>query len=131
MTITADLIRDFPSALKQQTPSSPEERQLCYIWVDTTGQILDCDDNTQKVFGYRHRDLKSRHISNLIPSLTGTGLMEGDGINPRLAYRSRCAVPFQMVDHDGHKALCNLFINRVTLASGLALALICVPLPTD
>jgi len=102
--------------------------QPCYIWVDLTGHILDSDDNTFSCFGYRPKDLKGQPIALLIPSLDETALIEEQRINPRLAYRSRCGIPFEIVDQEGHRSPCSLFFNRVRLPSGAALSLICVPL---
>lgn len=128
MALLAHVTSDYSESFESEKRPGNAWGQLCYIWVDLLGCILDSDDNAHKFFGYRQRELKGRHISSLIPSLAETSLVEGNRINPRLAYRSRCAVPFQIVDHDGHRSLCDLFINRVRLASGPALSLICVPL---
>ena len=128
MAVVAHVTSNYSDSVGSDKRSGNAWDQLCYIWVDLLGCILDSDDNAHKFFGYRQRELKGRHISSLIPSLAETNLVDSNGINPRLAYRSRCAVPFQIVDHDGHRSLCDLFINRVKLASGPALSLICVPL---
>jgi PAS domain S-box-containing protein len=128
MAFVAYRASDYSEAFESEKEPGSACGQLCYIWVDLLGCILDSDDNAHRFFGYRQREMKGRHISSLIPSLAETQLVEGNCINPRLAYRSRCAVPFQIVDHDGRRTLCDLFINRVRLASGPALALICVPL---
>lgn len=128
MAVVAHVTSNYSESVGSEKRPGTAWGQLCYIWVDLLGCILDSDDNAHKFFGYHPRELKGRHISSLIPSLTETNLVDSNGINPRLAYRSRCAVPFQIVDHDGHRSLCDLFINRVKLASGPALSLICVPL---
>jgi len=116
------------STQKRQYFAPDEQRQPCRVWIDEQGHILDCCANTQIIFGYEREALKGRHIAVFIPSLGHTSLMDGGTVNPRLAYRCRCAVPFQVVDYDGRKSRCHLFMNRVTLPSGPALALICVPL---
>ncbi len=128
MDVLTQVTSNYSESVRSEKRPGSAWGQLCYIWVDLLGCILDSDDNARELFGYRQRELKGRHISRLIPSLAETNLVVGNGINPRLAYRSRCAVPFQIVDHDGHRSLCDLFINRVKLASGPALSLICVPL---
>lgn len=128
MVILAHVSSDYSELLESEKRPGNAGSQPRYIWVDLLGCVLDSDDNAHKLFGYCQRELKGRHISSLIPCLVETNLVDGNRINPQLAYRSRCAVPFQIVNHDGCRSLCDLFINRVILASGPALSLICVPL---
>lgn len=128
MMITSSLNTLPLSTHKRQYFPPDEQRQPCRVWVDEQGLILDCCANTQLIFGYGNDVLKERHIGVLIPSLGQVSLLDGGAVNPRLAYRCRCAVPFQVIDSEGRKSRCHLFMNRVTLSAEPALALICVPL---
>lgn len=129
--MTTELIHDHITAPQQKASMNVKPKQ-CRIWVNKNGQILDCCENSQNIFGYSNSDLKSRHISTLIPSLGETKLIEKDVINPQLAYRCHCGIiPFKTIGFHGRQGLCDLFINRVVLPSGLALAIICLPLSSQ
>jgi len=126
--MTTVLTNNLSTHAQQRTLLSIEPKS-CRIWVNKDGQILDCCEHTQETFGYPYADLKSRHISTLIPSLANIKLIDKDIINPQLSYRCHCGIiPFKMVHLGGREGLFNLFINRVTLPSGPALGLICAPL---
>lgn len=105
-------------------PATPEEEEglPCMLWVDAQGQILDCCEHAQAMFGYHREELKGRHISLLLPGLADTELMRAGDVNPRLGFRCRCATPFRAVRRDGGESGCTLFVNLVALPAGRALA---------
>jgi PAS domain S-box-containing protein len=107
-------------------PATPEATtaQSSVLWVDAEGRILDCCEHAPQLFGYRNETLRGQTISLLLPELAHGELLQGDSINPRLAYRCRCATPFLSLDRDGVSHACTLFVNLVHLSTGPALALI-------
>lgn len=99
--------RQLLQALPAAQPSSPAALTL-----DEEGLILDCSPVTERLFGYVRHDLLGRHVSKLLPDLAKRTLVQGDQVEPRLAYLSRCRT-FQARCREGESIPCELFFNRL------------------
>jgi len=113
---------------RPQVAHDPE--QACRIWIDEYGQVLDCCEHTAGIFGYRPEILIGRHISLLLPHLSGGNLLKKGLLDPSLAFLCHCSVPFTTINVEGEHGNCLLFAYLVNLASGVAVALIVRPLPS-
>lgn len=96
-----------PSALLQQ----PDHDGLAVIEVKDTGEIRDCSGTCEALFGYCPKELTGQAVSILLPQLNGAELVLDDRVHPRLAFLSRCAMPFEARRRDGMRFECELFIN--------------------
>lgn len=108
----------------QHATAGEEAVDSCRLWVDDNGQILDCCEHAPAMFGYPREELPGRPVSRLLPDLAGTELLSADAVNPRLAFRCRCSIPFRAVARDGSESSCILFVYLVILPAGPAAAVI-------
>ncbi len=67
-------------------PVVGSEKHTAALTLDKQGLIHDCNLACEELFKYRHDDLISKHISLLLPNLTGLALINKGAINPRLQY---------------------------------------------
>lgn len=102
-----------------QTPFEPAA-----LAVGEDGQILECSASAERLFGYRAGELPGRHVSVLLPDLARMRLTLGECVNPRLAYLSRCCVPFKAARRNGEEFTCALFFNRLRNSGAAPLLLI-------
>lgn len=93
------------------------------LWVDRMGRILDCCEHAQAAFGYCPDELIGSHISTLVPGLAHTELLRGAQVNPRLAFRCRCAT-FRTLDRNGVENQSSLFVNVVGTQGRAMLAIV-------
>jgi len=80
--------------------------------LDEQGLILDCSPFTEHLFGYGRHDLLGRHVSTLLPELAGRPLVQGEYVEPQLAYLTRYRV-FTGQRREGVGFACELFFNRL------------------
>jgi len=99
---------------------------LCLIWVDTQSRIVDCSEHVLPMFGYRRDELNGRSLHELLPGLDESVLLRDGRINPEVAFHCRCGMPFQVVDRVGREIACNLFMNEIGNAAGLAITIITI-----
>lgn len=84
---------------------APENKQVSNIHepvsliLDAEGNIIDCSESGERLFGFQLRELKSRHISLLFPLLSGVELIKNDHLNPFLHYLCHCGAGFQTRTH--------------------------------
>jgi hypothetical protein len=83
--------------------------------VDERGMILDCSNTSEKIFGYRRRDVVMLHVSKLFPELAEIELVQKGEFNPALVFLCRCGKLYQAKNRLGDTFLCNL--NFVHLAN--------------
>lgn len=82
--------------------------------LDEAGVILECDGDTEAMFGYSHENLISRHVSLLLPKLQSIELMAGGRLNPRLHYLCRVGLPFQVRRRDKERYLSYLSLTDLS-----------------
>lgn len=112
--------REMPT--DEEQPSSGS----CRFWLDAYGCILDCCEHAPDAFGYTRRELLRLHVSSLLPALARVPLLQRGAVNPRLAFKCRCA-RFSAVRRDGSARDCILFVNALDSPQDAALTLIVVP----
>jgi len=76
--------------------------------LDDSGVIHDCSRSFEKLFGFLRDELVERHISTLLPQLTGVELMQAGHFNPLLNYLCRCGHHFQAQSQNGDFMAINL-----------------------
>lgn len=64
--------------------------------LDQSGMIRECEGDTVALFGYGHRELIARHVSELLPRLGYEELMHDGRLNSRLRYLCHIGLPFQI-----------------------------------
>jgi hypothetical protein len=89
--------------------------ELPSIFVDERGMILDCSNTSEKIFGYRRRDVVMLHVSKLFPELAEIELVQKGEFNPALVFLCRCGKLYQAKNRLDYTFLCNL--NFVHLAN--------------
>ncbi len=95
------------------------------LWIAQSGRILDCDRQIIEMLGYDGQEaLKGRHIARVLPDLARIRLFDGRGVNSRLAFRCRCAVPFRGITREGRERAFCVHLNPVSTAAGPGLAVI-------
>lgn len=106
-----------PVAIVPPSPRSPlagpRDHDLAMLALDDTGMIRDCGEACEAVFGYQKGELAGHHVSALLPQLGETELVAEDRIHPRLAFLSRCGMPFRARHRNGRSFDIELFINRL------------------
>ena len=95
------------------------------LWITQDGRILDCDEQIIEMLGYDGQEaLKGRHIAWVLPDLARIRLFDGQGVNSRLAFRCRCAIPFRGLTREGRERAFCVHLNPVSTAAGPGLAVI-------
>ena len=69
--------------------------------LDESGVIHDCSNSFEKLFGFLRDELVERHISTLLPQLTGVELVQAGHFNPLLNYLCRCGHHFMVQNQKG------------------------------
>lgn len=103
----------WATALPLQPAAPDEQGDLASLALDENGWILDCCLAAERLFNYGRGDLLGRHVSALLPSLAEMPLTRGEHVNPRLAYLSRCCVPFMAARRNGERFACELYFNHL------------------
>lgn len=78
--------------------------------LDDLGNIKDYNKSCEQLFNCQSRNLVGRHISSLLPQLSGVELVQKGQANPLLKYGCRCGRHFQAQDVQGHAFPCKLSI---------------------
>lgn len=96
------------AVIEVNTPSNVERREPPTLTVDDRGMICDCSRTGETLFGYSLKDIVWKHISKLLPELSGIQLVKNGQFNSRLGFLSRCGQPFLAVNQLG-----NIFLNNL------------------
>lgn len=76
--------------------------------LDEHGVIHDCSNAFEKLFGFLRDELVERHISTVLPQLTGVELVQAGHFNPLLNYLCRCGHHFLVQTQKGDTMAINL-----------------------
>jgi hypothetical protein len=76
--------------------------------LDERGVIHDCSISFEKLFGFLREELVERHISTVLPQLTGVELVQAGHFNPLLNYLCRCGHHFLVQNQKGDTMAINL-----------------------
>ena len=99
--------------------------------LDETGVILKCSKSCEKLFGYPSPDLAKRHISYLIPQLSGHKLVVDGRFNPMLDFLCHCGHLFLAQNKQGDTFKGELSFVRIEIEGRRSLRLIVRPLKTE
>jgi hypothetical protein len=90
----------------RQSYASPEssevsKREPVSMFLDGEGNIIDCTECGERLFGFQRSELKNQHISMLFPFLAEVELLKNGHLNPFLHYLCNSGVSFQARACDG------------------------------
>lgn len=91
--------------------SSHDNNTFGMLVLTEDGVIQCCNDVGVKLLGYQPENLTKRHISEILPQLSGINLSKGERVNPYLRFLSRVGYEFSVVGNDGRRFLGELFFN--------------------
>jgi hypothetical protein len=77
------------------------------------GMIAECNDAGAELFGCSLGMLAWRHVSTLLPQLSGIALLQDGQINSRLHFLSHVGRHFEAVGMKGIRFFCELFFIAV------------------
>ncbi|ACT48294.1 hypothetical protein [Methylotenera mobilis] len=83
------------------------------LTVYDNGMIRSCSKDATKLLGCSVDKLRWRHVSTILPQLSGMAITEGGQINQNLRYLSHIGYHFDVVDMQGEHIACALFFNEV------------------
>jgi nitrogen-specific signal transduction histidine kinase len=89
----------------------PETDEPAVFTLDANGLIRTCNKAAGQLLGCPSSTLVWQHVSNILPQLSGTTLMQDGHINPRLRFLSRIGHRFQLTIPDGKHDSGRIFIN--------------------
>jgi PAS domain S-box-containing protein len=115
-----------PATVPTTVSSEKQRLRSGVVWVGTDGGIQDCNVHAEEMFGYWRDELRGRHISLLFPVLAQTQLTGEYGINPRLAFRCRCAMAFQGRSRNGSERDYSVYFNLISRRMGQVIKIIIV-----
>jgi hypothetical protein len=104
-----------------------EENEPAVLTVDANGLIRNCNKAAGKIMGCECSKLVWQHVSNVLPQLSETELMQGDHINPRLRFLSRVGHRFQLAIPGGRQECGRIFFNDLENAGRHIIRLIIYP----
>lgn len=103
------------------------EDEAVVLTVDTNGLIRNCNKAAGKLMGCASSMLVWQPVSNVLPQLAGTSLMQGDHINPRLRFLSRVGHRFELAMPGGGHDSGRIFFNDLENAGRHIVRLIICP----
>ena len=110
----------------EPTESLPGDEPAVFT-LDTNGLIRNCNKAAGQLLGCSSSTLVWQPVSNILPQLTDTALMQDGHINPRLRFLSRIGHRFQLVIPGGKQDLGRIFINDLENAGRHIVRLIVYP----
>jgi hypothetical protein len=103
------------------------EDDRAVLTLDVNGLIRNCNKAAAKLMKCPTSQLVWQHVSNLLPQLADTELMQNGHINPRLRFLSRVGHRFQLAMPGGGLASGRIFFNDLENAGRHNLRLIICP----
>lgn len=103
------------------------EDDRAVLTLDVNGLIRNCNKAAAKLMKCPTSQLVWQHVSNLLPQLADTELMQNGHINPRLRFLSRIGHRFQLAMPGGGLASGRIFFSDLENAGRHNLRLIICP----
>jgi hypothetical protein len=98
------------------------------ILLDELGQIVDCCQGSERLFGFRRSELENQQISMLFPQLSKFRLWSNGHIDSLLDYLCHCGAAFLTRDRYGHTFKSELhFVELVNQGAMRTIRLIVSP----
>jgi hypothetical protein len=91
----------------------PSEEETAVITLYDNGTICECNKAAAMLLDSAPNKLTWQHISNFLPRLIETPLMQGETINPNLRFLSRVGYSFEVISMNGVHFACTLFFNEI------------------
>ncbi len=113
------------------TLSRPANREPAALTLDSRGIVHDFNRAGEVLFGYRRQDVIQRHVSMLLPQLTGPELKQCSEPNSRLRFLCRIGQRFRALTRDGTVFASELFVNLLDGSGQGRLSLIVRPVSHD
>lgn len=117
---SANRVNCLPSLQRDFRPCFAYDAQpdMCSIWLDDEGIILDCGDDLVAFSGYRWEQVIGRRIDKLLPELRQLTLLQAGEISTHLQVLCGNATPFRVVHADGHLSCCQLAMQICVSETG-------------
>lgn len=80
------------------------------ITVNRNGTICNCNKAAETLFGFRHEELVTQHISLLLPQLSDVEWIQDGRPNPHLSFLSRIGRRYKAMKRDGNQFASRLFV---------------------
>ena len=109
-----------------QTESLPGDEPAVFT-LDTNGLIRNCNKAAVQLLGCNSSTLVWQPVSNILPQLAETALMQDGHINPRLRFLSRVGHRFQLIISGGKQIMGRIFLNDLENAGRHTVRLIVYP----
>jgi PAS domain-containing protein len=109
-----------------QTESLPGDEPAVFT-LDTNGLIRNCNKAAVQLLGCNSSTLVWQPVSNILPQLAETALMQDGHINPRLRFLSRVGHRFRLVISGGKQIMGRIFLNDLENAGRHTVRLIVYP----
>lgn len=116
---------EMASQFGNRNPFPEDDRAV--LTLDVNGLIRNCNKAAAKLMECPTSQLVWQHVSNLLPQLADTELMQNGHINPRLRFLSRVGHRFQLAMPGGGHASGRIFFNDLENAGRHNLRLIICP----
>ena len=108
-------------------PESIASNEPAVFTLDSNGLIRNCNKAAGQLMGCASSKLVWQPVSNILPQLTGTTLMQDGHINPRLRFLSRIGHRFQLMISGGKQDLGRIYLNDLENAGRHTVRLIVYP----
>ena len=105
------------------------EQQTAILTLYDNGTIRECNQAAAELLDCAASKLTWQHISNFMPLLAETNLMQGGRVNPNLRFLSHIGYGFEVIGLSGVHFACALFFNEVENFGRHCLRLIIRPIP--
>ncbi|HSI21639.1 MAG TPA: hypothetical protein VK959_01335 [Methylophilaceae bacterium] len=92
-------------------PTAFQEEERAVLNLDVDGLIRSCNKAAAKLMECPTSLLVWQHVSNILPQLAGTKLMQDGHVNPRLRFLSRVGHRFELAMPGGRYMSSRIFFN--------------------
>jgi hypothetical protein len=91
--------------------ASSSDDDWAVLTLDANGMIRNCNKAAGKLMECATSKLVWQHVSNLLPQLAETALMQDGHVNPRLRFLSRVGHRFEFATPSGKHGSGRIFFN--------------------
>lgn len=99
-----DVLPELPDFFNQEPAA---------LMLDQEGRIRECNETAEALFGFRHDELITRPIAQLLPQLHDIEWFQNGTLNPRLSFFCHIGRHFHAVRRDGSLFASRLFFHDV------------------
>jgi hypothetical protein len=125
MAILLNTPTEIASQFGNHTEFTEDERAV--LTLDANGLIRNCNKAAAKLMKCPTSRLVWQHVSNFLPQLANTQLMQDGHLNPRLRFLSRVGHRFALAMPNGGQIASRIFFNDLDNAGRHIVCLIICP----